>query len=50
MGTPRRIVDEKFKKNSLPTMHRRSPEAEVLPRENNFCGLEVKESMYGWLE
>jgi hypothetical protein len=50
MGTPRRIVDEKFKKNSLPTMHRRSPEAEVLPRENNFCGLEVKESMYVWLE
>jgi len=50
LGTPQRIGDEKFKKNSLPTMHRRGPEAEVLPRVNNFCGLEVKESMYVWLE
>jgi hypothetical protein len=55
LGTPQRIGDEKFKKNSLPTMHRRGPEAEVLPREQflwfggeriDVCLVGVKKIIY----
>jgi hypothetical protein len=35
---PRRIGDKKFKKNSLPAVPRRDPEAEVLRIEYDFHG------------